>query len=460
MRVLMYNWCPLLDSEGGGVSVYLRNIVETLAVREDIEVVFLNSGFYYDQSGKTYLRLSENVDWHGVESYDIVNSPVVAPMKSPVDNIERFLNSTELNNLFLEFLSEQKIDVVHFQNLEGLSLEVLSLKNQLPGIKFIYSLHNYVAFCPCVNLWRSDNKNCFVEGNRDCCRCMAKYALPSTERKKRLRERKNPKAYLAGRVETHAMYAIASKTHAHVYDRNTYADLFKLYREKVALYVNTYMDAVLAVSERVRNIALSFGFKPSIVTTEYIGTRFAEHQVDEGHPQLDDMLHLVFMGYMKKEKGLPFLIQALMHMDEGDAKRLNITIAAKLSDPGVFLQIKKLEHRVGNLTYLNGYTHEQLPGILSKQDLGVVPVLWEDNLPQVAIELAASGVPVLSSTFGGASELTKAPGFAFEGGSEDALIECLKRFVHDKSKLDEYWAGRIHFVTMPEHIERLCVYYR
>ena len=44
---------------------------------------------------------------------------------------------------------------------------------------------------------------------------------------------------------------------------------------------------------------------------------------------------------------------------------------------------------------------------------GVVPVLWHDNLPQVAIEMHARHIPLLTSDMGGAQELGNCPEMVF-----------------------------------------------
>src|SRR5690606_37858124 len=76
-----------------------------------------------------------------------------------------------------------------------------------------------------------------------------------------------------------------------------------------------------------------------------------------------------------------------------------------------------LRSRFAALTWHDGYQPTELPAILEGVDLGVVPVQWEDNLPQVAIEMVAHGVPILTSDRGGAQELGGAnPDFTFRAG--------------------------------------------
>ena len=50
---------------------------------------------------------------------------------------------------------------------------------------------------------------------------------------------------------------------------------------------------------------------------------------------------------------------------------------------------------------MNGYAKSEQGRLLGEIDLGVIPSLWEDNLPQVAIEYIASGIPIVASDAGG-----------------------------------------------------------
>ena len=58
-------------------------------------------------------------------------------------------------------------------------------------------------------------------------------------------------------------------------------------------------------------------------------------------------------------------------------------------------------------------------------NLGIVPPLWEDNLPQVAIEMISNGIPVLTSMNGGAKELNSHVMFRFH--TEKDLLEKIKK---------------------------------
>jgi glycosyltransferase involved in cell wall biosynthesis len=158
---------------------------------------------------------------------------------------------------------------------------------------------------------------------------------------------------------------------------------------------------------------------------------------------------------MRFDKGFYFFLKALKKMPAGLASRLALTFAAKITDPIAYAQIKRLAHRFDSVTFYDGYTHDQLPGILSAIDLAVVPVLWEDNLPQVAIECVASGVPILTSNRGGAQELLGRRELVFKAGSRADFYAKLQGVLDNPSILAIALAGRARLYTPREHYERL-----
>lgn len=454
-RILYYNWCPIVEKVGGGIAVYQKNLFHYFQENcPDLEAFLLTSGFYYDRQKDPYIRQES----HGKNIYSIVNSPVYAPIQTPTDNIEKMLEEPILTDMFERFLREKgPFDAVHFQTLEGLPLSVFPLKEKFPQTKFIYSIHNYMLFCPNVQLWTCDSKNCMTVKKFNCGECMRKYRHPATNHLKQFRElitADKRKPYLLSRVYSHLFYRLNPPTSA---ENIAYAQqVIEKFRNRCIDYVNRYMDEVLAVSERVREIALYFGLRKDLVKTSYIGTRFASLANYQAKPLKDDgLLRLVYMGYMRKEKGFYFFLNALEKLDSSIAGKIVVTFASKIQDPVAYIRMKKLKKKFNDIIIYNGYTHDIIGQILGNSDLGVVPVLWEDNLPQVAIEMIANGVPVLASDFGGPSELNSNPHFRYQGGNEEDFLEKLTYLFHHPILLKEYWDSSKTLTSMAEHISYL-----
>lgn len=230
---------------------------------------------------------------------------------------------------------------------------------------------------------------------------------------------------------------------------------YKNFRKDFVYYINNYCDVVLAVSDRVRQICLDYGFRKDKLKVSYIGTKVAECQMGERPYETKDFT-IAYLGQARHDKGFYFLIESLRLIDNEIAKDISIVLAVKLNDKKNVLD--KLSH-FKNVTFYNGYTHDEFEKILSNVTLGVIPVIWEDNLPQVAIEMVAHGVPILCSDAGGASELCSSPLFKFKCGDSKELKNRIEKLYLNKVLLKEYWSNHHGLVTMSQHMLDLEQYY-
>jgi hypothetical protein len=91
--------------------------------------------------------------------------------------------------------------------------------------------------------------------------------------------------------------------------------------------------------------------------------------------------------------------------------------------------------------------------------LGIVPVLWEDNLPQVAFEFKGLGIPVLASEYGGASELSKSDHFKFSVTKKGDFRNKLRAIMDQPSLINDYWENGIPLKSNREHVDKLVELY-
>ena len=474
MRILFYNWIQFdkKNNSGGGVNVYQKNTIDYLIKNTDHEIFFLSSGIYYDVVSKK-IRITETKNEYGerCKTFKLINSRCMAPVKAMYEDIDTYLKDMDVYRVFASFIAKNNIDVVHFNNLEGLPLNCLKIKRDFPDIKVVYSLHNYFMFCPQVNLFYNGEENCkdFCNG-KACTKCLggsigrsqfSTYYRIDTSLEKLHMEKQSENIKLFFK---NAYQKLKGKKQD-VQEEETVgeaADFFKFRRHNVGT-LNKYVDVILAVSDRVRDIAVSFGVQPEKVKTCYIGTKVAEESLGRYHGRADEnCFTIAFMGYFEKVKGLEVLLDALEEAPEELCKKLKFKCYARRkveSDDVQIQRIKKLGDKLYSAEHYDGYNHDELPDIMKSIDLGIVPVIWEDNLPQVAIEFAAYGVPVLTSNLGGAQELSRCEDFRFEAGNTKDLIAKLEKIVNDSSLPDKYFAEAMKLVTVKEHIDALLDYY-
>ena len=468
MRILHYYWTQFDDLEkpGGGVRVYLNNIVGIQ--KEKHEICTLNSGVDYDLSGKCYIKYIKDND--GIKQYSVINSPMIAPSKCSFNNQEIYLNDKELAVAIKEFLKNQKpFDVIHFHSLEGLTLEVFSLKEIFPDTKFVLSLHNYYPFCPQVNLWYKDSVSCedFMCG-KNCVNCipnlpnskMVKISYLVSTYFKKLGLNHYSESFTKNIKKIYTKIknkSIVSETEKSV----SYGNVFNRFRSSNVESINKYFDKVVCVSRRVKEIAINMGVNEDKCEVVYIGTKFAENQLSKvKYPIRFDKLRIIYMGYMRRDKGFYFFVDALEAMDEKNTSKIEIVIAAKFDDLELVQRCKLLSNKFKEVKLYDGYTHNQIPEITKNVNLGIVPVMWEDNLPQVSMELKSMGIPVLASDKGGASELSKSDAFRFKAGDIVDFNEKIIKFLFKNDLLNEYYDNHILLKNVNVHIAELLNIYK
>ncbi len=464
MKILYYNWTNFeAGNNGGGVSVYQKNIIDTLIDQKDNEIYFLTSGDIYSLfSQKPFIRKSHK-QYKSCKCYEIVNSPVVSPAYFTHNNLFPYLQEDKIiKKLLMEFIEKHgPFDVIHFNNLEGLPIKVLEIKKMLPDTKFIYSIHNYFAFCPLVQLFQNHNNlNCTdFDNGHECTKC-AIMKLRGTILKNKINNFYNNKFInkLYYSLFKNLYRKKAKKLISYKKQLNT-AETYKQFRETNIEYINKYIDTVISVSKRVHEIACRFGINSAKNKILYIGTKFANHQLPPHARYQTNEFTITYLGYPRIDKGFYFLLDALEHLPEKYAAKINLKFLCK----GINIAnetLNKLETKYHKIYRINGYTHNELADLLTDVDLGIVPVIWEDNLPQVAIEMVANGVPILASSLGGPSELSNAEEFKFEGGNVDDFIYKLINIIDNPQIIEKFWKQKNKLISNEEHINSLLDIYR
>ncbi len=466
MKILYYNWIQFDNAKGigGGVNVYLRNLIGYLSGHSDDEIYFLSSGWKYNPlRHEAYIRETKNIYGNRCRTYEIINSSIMSPAYFVYMYPQKLIEDTATCEMLDSFIAEHgPFDVIHFQTIEGISVNCLKLKGKYPNTEFVVSIHNYQPICPLVQYFQN-HRNCicddFHEGN-ECLSC----SLHRPGKKEYYRHVRNYYDEIFRGVKK--IFKPAIKLMMNFFNgRNRYyigsettmlPEQYVRYRRHNIEMLNRYADVVLAVSERVRKIMIQHGLSPHKIRTSYIGTKIAENELGHSVAEETHPFTIAYMGYARYDKGYFFFVDALSQLEKRLASKINVVLAVAGIREEDYKQKLASFNRV--ITY-NGYTHDKLPQILHDVNLGVVPVLWEDNLPQVAIEMVACGVPVLCSSFGGASELCQSDLFKFDGGDEESFLSKLTTLLNKPELLAEYWKCHPKLTTMEKHVEELLRFY-
>lgn len=258
-KVLIYNWVPFDNPNkvGGGVTIYCKNLIQSIIDnRPDVDVYFLSCGWAYDISKKEcYVRRIDNIFGERCKTYEIVNSPVPAPQDMLFGNPSVAFENKMLKNTFDEFLKKYgEFQVIHFNNMEGLSLDVFDLKEEYPNTKFIFSLHNYVPICMTGFYYnRYQHVNCVPECTaEDCDKCIDRSHMRNYANEMLERGRVNQE----GGFEKADEYEWSDKFGFDRLSIKKDAKQFIEFKNRAVEALNKNMDSILAVSQRVLDLAV------------------------------------------------------------------------------------------------------------------------------------------------------------------------------------------------------------
>ncbi len=478
-KVLFYNWVPSFDTEkrGGGVSVYQNNCISDFKKRGWI-IHSLSGGLAYDLlGGDPYVQQAL------AAAFELVNSPVTAPTESSF-----FINQItagaaadkKVEDALLGFITENgPYDAIHFNNLEGLPAAVLPvLRGHFPQTRFVFSLHNYYPMCPQVYLWKNNSRNCDGKENGNACIACIPHGSRASDtasleaisgavfggraREKRSFLRKAIRKTLRTAKAHKMLTALRRRFGSNLAFEAKPPELpayFATREQKMVNIINDSFDAVLCVSQRVKTLALAAGISPDKCKVSYIGTGFYKNPIPVHIPAEAPVLRLAYLGYANRLKGFEFLLSALEQCPDALLAKLDLLIAARGLDSAASARLSALGRKIQGMTIHNGYTHAELADLLGNVDLGIVPVVWEDSLPQVAIEFVCNGVPIVTSDLGGAREIASNPDFEFKAGDTLGFLDLIENFASDKQKLLGFWKNPPQLRSMEAHVTELTGHY-
>lgn len=175
-------------------------------------------------------------------------------------------------------------------------------------------------------------------------------------------------------------------------------------------------DYILVPSGLVQRQMLANGVDhEKIITIPYgVNPRiFAPIDQDvQRRPDLNQ-LQVVYTGQVSLRKGVPFLIEAVRGVPN-----IQLTIVGPVFDRGILVNLPD------NVRVAGVLSPEQLSALYGRMDVFVLPSI-EDSCGLVVAEAAAAGLPVITTSWSGASELLSSPHVVVEPGDVGVLRDAI-----------------------------------
>lgn len=291
-----------------------------------------------------------------------------------------------------KIISTLKPDLLHIHMMLDIDERIYKILEKY-NIKYIVSLHDYSFLCPRIQMFTNERPcECVSEKCTKCAyyieqRFWLKKICDKLKINKEIGRKRSPQ-------------------------------FLKMYEENKKTLENA--ELLLPVSKKVQEI-----YEKSNIKNKYkilhIGNITADSFVEYSNKEIEDKtkIKIVMLGSFKKVKGGEEFIKI--------ANSLNETFEFYFL--GRANENEKIIMRENGIIDCGEYKQEELPKKLKKYDFGCVLSIWEDNAPQVVMELLNNNIPVIGTLMGGIPDFIEdnQNGFLYNPYSQESFENLIQR---------------------------------
>jgi glycosyltransferase involved in cell wall biosynthesis len=390
MNILIINWTWY---PSGGDWTYISNLIKI-----------------YESQGHTVIPFSQEDERnithskYFVSKIDFQEFKKKKSLKFIYKVLSRVLFPNDITSALERLLSENKIDLVHLNNLHHhLTANVVSVIKKR-NIPIVWTLHDYVILCP---------NTTFTSNNVICEECkLHKYYKCVSKRCKK------------GSMMASVLAAAES-----------YSGVLKNIYPKV--------DRFVCPSEFIRGKFIEYGFPPDKLVT--INNSYIPKDKDLVRVTNTGEEYILYFGNVLKVKGVKTLIDAVAPL------KIKLLIAGDGENKDEYERYV-VDSGFNNIQFIGRKNKEELSDIIKKSLFVVVPSEWYENFPYSVVEAMFFGKAVVGSKIGGIPELVlhEETGLLFESFNEIDLRANIVRLLNDRELLKRVEVQAYH------HVNKIC----
>jgi len=312
----------------------------------------------------------------------------------------RWEHKEVLTRFFRDFLLAHRPDIVHLQHLNFLGYDLVRvLRNTLPDVPIIFTLHEYGSIChrdgQMVRTFNSEL--CQEESPRRCNQCFPGVSPQDFFMRKQF-------------IQSHLKH--------------------------VALFI--------APNEYVRDRYVDWGLPADRIQVEPQGIMPVTDRVPD-EPTSRRRNRFAFFGQLNQYKGADVLLDAMGLLGEDFDGHLWIHGGNFDIQPIEFREAvtARLQDGRENVTFAGPYKRSDLGKLMANVDWVVVPSIWWETGPLVVMEAFQYGRPVICSDIGGMSKRVTdgVNGLHFKRRDAEDLSRKMLRAAETPGLWDELRAG-------------------
>lgn len=393
-------------SYNGGITNYVRSIAETQKeLGMDVVVVGAKDS------------KKEQFKFKYIEYYDFYVKPFTLRAK------KGYMAYKKIEKI----IKKEMPDLIHIHMILDVDRRLYKILQKY-NIKYIVSLHDYNMLCPRIQMFR-DGKPCEAVSDK-CKKC----------------------AYFI--EQTFVLHKIFKtfKLNKNIGKLNS-PKFLDIYNENKKLLENAKL--LLPVSERVKEIYMKSNISANYQVL-HIGNvtaeKFEKYKILKVNKE--DKIKITMLGNFSNIKGGD---EFLKICDKLSHERFEFYFLGRSSDK------EKIMMKEHGIIDKGEYKQNQLNTILKDYDLGCVLSIWEDNAPQVVMELLNNNIPVIGTRMGGIPDFINdgVNGFLYNPYSSEEFEQLIEKLNSlDKEKV-EIMKSRVERTKTPaEHYEELEKIYK
>lgn len=329
----------------GGITNYVRSLAQSQS----------------DEGNEVWVLCGQDGNEYSYHRYNYLSNKI-EPLK-----LRKMEDKDALNEVRI-FFEEHQFDIIHIHMMLDMDWNLYEI---IKPYKYIVSLHDYFFLCPRIQMLKHNNELCTRYEREKCEKCISWF---NTVRlfngiEYRINNKLGWKKFRFPEIKQHMTDIRYNK--------------FKMLLENA--------EMLLPVSNRVEEI-----FKDSGIQGKYKVMHIGNITADTFVPSFSfdttkQKFDIVMLGSLSYLKGGDLLLKLAKLLNRN---KFNFHFYGRSNS------YKKYIDECGIIDH-GPYEQKQLSKILENMDFGLVLSVWEDNGPQVVMEMLNNHVPVIGTRLGG-----------------------------------------------------------
>ena len=347
---------------------------------------------------------------------------------------------------FARSLERDPPDVVHFLHMAGLTTAALiqAVKADIP---FVVTSTDFWFECPMIQLLLPDGSPCAgpQPDRGNCLRHHAEMRTPWLTR-----ARSSPALDWSLGASAHLAGALLSRLPG---APALFAD-FRA-RSKVIGAALGHASAVIAPTRYMHERLAQFGvLREKIRLIPYGIPAMPVGGAPDANRSRTRGLRIAFAGALVPHKGVRVLLDALEHLPNVD---LTVEFYGQAADPQTLRDLETRATLDQRISLCGMIPHARFRQLLMDIDLLVVPSIWMENAPLVALEAAALSCPMLVSDVPGFDEIVRpnVNGWVFRRNDAADLAAKLQAIAGEPEALVRMRNTRSEVMSIENHVDAL-----